>query len=229
MSLQLKLDGWVKRDPDRSARNIPIKPLTEAIKLHLSFSCWDKCLRAYKKRMISSALLADFETERDLNAEAYIAMWNILNKFDISKCGPLAKFDVPGQFKPKTLEFYFTVYFSGRVNFIACEARAMKKQRGVGPAEGLTEIAYDPADHNSMTEHNHEYEITGIVLQELKKKNEGFQRFFHQTFRLQCTQRELREEYGDNFNGMRHELMKFISDIEKSNKVDYSGAGTNRR
>lgn len=49
MSLQLKLDGWVKRDPDRSARNIPAKPLTENIKNYLSVACWDKCLRAYKK------------------------------------------------------------------------------------------------------------------------------------------------------------------------------------
>ncbi len=225
MSLQLKLDGWVKRDPDRSARNIPAKPLTEAIKKHLAVSCWDQCLRAYKKRMISSALLSDYETDRDLDAEAYIAMWNILNKFDISKCGPLAKYDVPGQFKPKTLEFYFTVYFSGRVNFIACEARAMKKQRGVGPAEGLTEISYDQADHTSLSEHNHDYEITGILFQELKKKPESFQRFFHQTYKLQCTQREMREEYGDNFNAMRHELMRFIAEIEKSSKMDYSGAG----
>jgi hypothetical protein len=221
MSLKLKLDGWVKRDPDRSARNIPGKQLTEKQKQHLAKVCWIRCMRAYKNRMMASALISDFETDKDLDAEAYIAMWNILNKFDISKCGLIAKFDVPGAKNPKTLEFYFINYFYGRVNFIACEARAMKKQRGIGPADGLNEIAYDPADVNNVTEHNHEYEITGVLLQELKKKNDEFQRFFYQTFKLQCTQREMREEYGDKFNILRHDLMKFIEDIKKQHKSDY--------
>lgn len=221
MSLKLKLDGWVKRDPDRSARNIPGKQLTERQKQYLAKVCWVRCLRAYKNRMLSSALISDFETDKDLDAEAYIAMWNILNKFDISKCGLLAKYDVPGAKNPKTLEFYFVNYFYGRVNFIACEARAMKKQRGIGPVDGVGEIAYDPMDNSNVTENNHEYEITGILLQELKKKDEEFQRFFYQTFKLQCTQREMREEYGEKFNVLRHNLMRFIDDIKKQHKSDH--------
>lgn len=222
MSLQLKLDGWVPREPDRSARNIPTKPLTDELKKHLSEKCWKKCLQAYKKRMVSSALLSDFETHKDLDSEAYIAMWNILDKFDISKCGALAKFDVPGATNPKRLEFYFNNYFSGRVNFMACESRAAKKQRGVGPTEGLTEITYDQAsDFSEVTEYNHEYEITGVLLSEVKGKSVEFKRFFHQTYILQCTQREMREEYGDKFNILRSELLRFISDVQKTAKMDY--------
>lgn len=224
-SLQLKLDGWVKREPDRSARNIPAKKLTQKMKEHIAQKCYTNCLRAYKKRMISSALLSDFETHKDLDAEAYIAMWNIIEKFDISKCGLIAKFDVPGATNPKTIEFYFNTYFSSRVNFIACESRAFKKQRGVGPTDGLAEISYDAADHNVMTEHNHEYEITGILLKKLKYKDQDFQRFFHQLYQLQCTQRELREEYGDKFSELRAQMNKFITEVQRENQMDYHGAG----
>lgn len=270
--LKLKLDGWVKRDPDRSARHIPVKPLTELEIAYLSSVCWDKCLRAYKSRMISSALMSDYETDKDLDGEAFIAMLNILRKFDTSKCGKvtgfvyqdkkgkktelyldewikkgakikyrmkkdteimyfeykgveLKNYDVPGATKPKTLEFYFTNYFYGRVNFIACESRAQKKQRGVGPVESIGEITYDPEDTQNISIHNHQYEITGVILSELEKKSVDFKRFFYQTLRLECTQRELREEYGERFNVLRQELNKFINEIKKTNRVDYSGAG----
>ncbi len=219
--LKLKLDNWVKRDPDRSARNIPSKPLTQKQKEYLAKVCQNICLRAYKSRMLASALISDFETDKDLESESYIAMWNIINKFDLSKCGPLSKYDVPGATRPKTLEFYFKNYFYGRVNFIACEARAQKKQRGVGPADSIQEISYDAQDVSNITEHNHEYEITGVILSELKSRSAEFQRFFYQTFKLQCTQRELREEYGEKFNFLRQDLMRFIEEIKRSNNVNF--------
>lgn len=221
---KLKLDNFVKREPDRSARNIPVRPLTEEQKMYLANKdgkVWPKCLKAYKNRMRASALLADFETEEDLEGEAYIAMRNILDKFDLSKCGEVAKYDEEGKTAPKTLEFYFVNYFYGRVNFIACEARAGKKQRGVGPAEGLEDISYDPEDENSnFSEHLHKYEITGELLSELKGKDSVFQRFFIQLYRLQCTQRELREEYGERFNILKAQSLDFINYLKEKYKVN---------
>lgn len=218
---KLKLDNFVKREPDRSARNIPVTPLTEKQKKLLAEKVWPKCLKAYKSRMRASALMADFETEEDLEGEAYIAMWNILNKFDLSKCGIVADWDEEGKTAPKTLEFYFNNYFSGRVNFIACEARAGKKQRGVGPAEALDEVSYDPEDEGSnFTEYLHKYDITGELLSELKNKEQTFQRFFVQLYRMQYTQRELREEYKERFNILKAQANDFISHLKDKYKLE---------
>jgi len=219
---KLKLDNFVKREPDRSARHVPVRPLSDEQKLSLSDEkgkVWTKCLKAYINRMRSSALLSDFESEEDLKGEAYIAMWNILDKFDLSKCGPIEKYDVEGKTAPKTLEFYFVNYFYGRVNFIACEARAGKKQRGVGPAETLDEVSYDPEDENgNFSEHLYKYDITGELLGELKVKDFTFQRFFVQLYRMQYTQRELREEYGDRFNILKAQSQDFINYLKDKYK-----------
>lgn len=219
-SLRLKLDKTVKREPDRSARNIPVQKLTEAEMKKLASECFDKCLRAYKKRMMASALLADYEEHTDLDGEAWIAMWNILRKFDKSKCGKISKFDEPGKTNPKTLKFYFLNYFYGRVNFIACEARAFKKLVGVGPAESFSEVTYDEEDTGSVSEYNHKYEVTGIILSELKKRDEKFQRFFYQLYKLQITQKELREEYGEEFTVLKNHMNRFIEEIKHKNKGD---------
>lgn len=220
---KLKLDNFVKREPDRSARNIPVRPLTDEQKMALADEkgkVWPKCLKAYINRMRASALLSDFESEEDLKGEAYIAMWNILDKFDLSKCGQIEKYDVEGKTAPKTLEFYFVNYFYGRVNFIACEARAGKKQRGVGPAETLDDVSYDPEDENgNFSEHLHKYDITGELLGELKVKDFTFQRFFVQLYRMQYTQRELREEYGDRFNILKAQSQDFINYLKDKYKL----------
>lgn len=220
MSMLLKLDAYVKRAPDRSARYEPAARLTKKQKDKLAKECWDSCLRAYISRMTNSGLLSDFETNEDLVSEAYISMWNILEKFDISKCGLIAKFDVPGAKKPKTLGFYFKNYYYGRVNFIAAESRVYKKNRGVGPADNVGEITYDPQDNSSITQYNYEHKITGVLLHELEKKGADFKRFFYQTFQLQCTQREMRQEYGDNFNNLKYNLNKFIEEVKKINEKE---------
>jgi len=220
---KLKLDNHVKRAPDRKAREIPKKPLTDAQKAKLGDikgTVWKKCLKAYVNRMRASALLSDYETEEDLFGEAYIAMWNILNKFDLAECGEVAEYDVEGPTAPKTLEWYFTVYFYSRVNFIACEARAAKKQRGIGPAESLDEISYDPEDEKAdFSEHFHKYEITGEILSELKSKDPIFKRFFVQMYRFKETQRELRVEYGDRFNVLKAQAQDFILYLKNKHKV----------
>lgn len=217
---KLKLDNYVKRSPDRDARNLPVRPLTEAQKKDLAIKCEERCKKAYVNRMMSSALVSDFETREDLVGEAYIAMWNILSKFDLSKCGPIAEFDEEGKTAPKTLEFYFINYFYGRVNFIACESRQSKKQRGVGPAEGLDDVSYDPEDENStFSEHLYRYEVTGELISELKNKDFAFQRFFFQLYRMQYTQRELREEYGEKFNILKAQAQDFINHIKEKHKL----------
>lgn len=219
--LKLKLDNFVKRENDRSARNIPVKPLTKEQKDALSIRVWPNCRNAYISRMKRSHLYSDFEEIADLENDAYIAMWNILEKFDLSKCGEISDYDVPGATNPKTLDFYFKNYFSGRVNFIACEARAQKKSRGVGPAENLDEVAYDPEDNGSQfSEYLHKYEITGDLLEELKKKDVTFQRFFRQLYQLQFTQRELREEYKEKFNIYKGQSNDFINYLSKKYKLD---------
>ena len=216
--IKLKLDKTVKREPDRSARHIPVQKLTEKEMKDLAIECYEKCVRAYKKRMMASALLADYEDHSDLDGEAYIAMWNILRKFDKSKCGPIAKYDVPGKTSPKSLKFYFLNYFYGRVNFIACEARAFKKLVGVGPAEAFSEVTYDEEDTGNVSEFNHQYAITGLILSELKKKDDTFQRFFYQLYKLQITQKELREEYGEDFSTLKNLMNRFIEEIQAKNK-----------
>ena len=130
MSSIIKPDNHVQRYVDRSARYEPTTPLTKREKKRLSKNCWEKCRNGYKIRMIKSGLLSDYETPDDLEAEAYILMWNILDKFDKSKCGKISDFDEPGAKAPKTLEFYFKNYFYGRVNFVAIEARDCKYRRG---------------------------------------------------------------------------------------------------
>lgn len=224
MSLRLKLDNYIKREPDRSARDIPTTPLTEEQKVYLSKVCWDKSKKAYLNRFRASALLSDFEVLEELEGEAYIAMWNILNKFDLAKCGKVQEFDEQGKTAPKTLEFYFNNYFSHRVNFIACEARTEKKKRGVGPAESLDDVVYNPEDDSgTLSEYQHKYEITGDLLNELKGKEIVFQRFFAQMYRFGITQRELREEYGaDKFNILKAEANDFIQFIKNKYKV-YQG------
>lgn len=218
---KLKLDNFVKREVDRSARKDPTTPLTLDQKQDLAKKVWPKCEKAYKNRMRASALLSDFETEEDLKGEAYIMMWNILDKFDLSKCGQIANFDTEGKTAPKTLEFFFVNYFYGRVNFVACESRAGKKQRGVGPAENLDDVSYDPEDSNAdLTEYMHKYDITGELLSELKGKNFTFQRFFIQLYRMQYTQRELREEYKDRFNLLKAESTDFIGYLKEKYKIN---------
>lgn len=90
--LFLKLDTYIKRDPDRGARYEVVKPLTEMEKKYLASVCRLKCSRAYYSRLTFSALRNEYEEDADLNAESFIFMWNILDKFDTSKCGKIVGF-----------------------------------------------------------------------------------------------------------------------------------------
>lgn len=200
--MELKLDNSVVRENDRGTRNDPEKPLTPEQKEYLRKKLGKKCILAYVNRFKKSGLESDWEDPRDLANDAWVFFENILGKFDLKKYdGKISKtYDVEGEGKPKTLEFYFKNYFYNRINFTAQESRTDKKERGIGPVEHMSEIIYDPEDNSqSLSEHHHKYEITGDILAEVKKKDKEFQRFFQQKFIDQCTDKELRDEYKDKF------------------------------
>jgi hypothetical protein len=215
MTIKLKPDNSILRYPDRDAREEPVDPLTHAEKERLSVALWKDCRAAYKRRMVSSGLLADYEESGELDGEAYIFMWNILGKFDKSKCGKIAEFDIEGATNPKTLEFYFKIYFSGRVNFVACEARDYKKKRGIGPKGSVSDVSYDEESEGHFSEIEYEYEATGHFFEGLQKRSDDFKRFAVQSMIVQVSQKELREEFGPNFNKLKSELTKFKNDLKK--------------
>lgn len=82
-------------------------------KLAISQALWTHCLKHYKERMRASGLVAKFETEEDLEGEAYIAMWNVLNKFDQK--------DESNKFEE------FKEFYNERVAFIADSALESKR------------------------------------------------------------------------------------------------------
>jgi hypothetical protein len=222
MSHKLKPDMWVKRKYSPKIKDIPKNPLTEAQKQQLIKTCGEKCHKAYRNRMIGSGLLSDFEDAGDLQGEAHIAMNEILNRFDTSRCGKIEMYDTPGATNPKTLEFYFLNYFYGRVNFMACESRTHKKSRNVGSYAGeVFETEYDPVDPRNDPSNN-DYEITGHIMTELQKKNKPLQRFFYQTFVLQCSYKELVDEYGqEQCRNKKVELQEFINQLKQNYSNDF--------
>lgn len=225
----LKADNGILRYPDRSARNEPVDPLTEAEKQHLRNTCWELCRNSYVLRMTKSALISDYEVAEDLVGEAWIFMENILSKFDKSKCGGIADFDEEGETAAKTLVFYFKNYYYGRVNFVACEARDYKKKRGQGMSSAAIDVIYDEDSEGELSDLNHEYEATSNIFLELNKKSEEFQRFFYQSYRIQLSQKELREEWGTKFNKLKQELTKFKNQLKQKYHLDYlSEIGANR-
>lgn len=218
---QLKQDNGINRYPDRSARHEAVDPLTPAEIARLVENCQDYCIRSYKIRMIKSALISDYEEHKDLDGEAIIFMYNILGKFDKSKCGGIADFDEKGATKPKTLEFYFKNYFSGRVNFVACEAREDKKKKGIGPGGSVFDVSYDEEAESEFSEVSHEYEATSAVFAALKNKTDDFKRFFAQNYFEEMQQKELREEWGPKFSKLKSELGKFKNDLKKKHTKSY--------
>lgn len=205
--LKLKLYSPISREDDRGTRNDPIKPLSGEQKERLKKSVWAACRAAYVNRMRKSALMDEVEEQGDLENSAWIFFENILSKFDLKPFeGKISKFDVPGQGKPKTLEFYFKWYFSYRVNLNAREARQNKKDRGIGPAENMSEYSYDPEDNSMFSEHFHKYDVTGEILSEVKKKDPEFQRFFYQSCQMQLSAFELKDEYKEKYKTFKSML-----------------------
>ena len=220
---QLKLDNTVLREPDRGTRNKPDDPLTDKEIKHLYETCWIKCRNGYCRRMKTSGLLSDWENPYDFTereGEAYIFFMNIMKKFDKSKCGEIADFDIQGKTNAKTLEFYFKNYFYQRINLVALEARKAKKNRGIGGVgEAIAEITYD--EQSEASGNDYEYFSTGEVIRELENKSDKFKRFFKEYFIVGLSHKELKEEWGDEFSELKSELMGFKNDLKKKFKPKY--------
>jgi hypothetical protein len=231
-NMTLKPEGWVKRKYSPKIKEHPKRPLSPEQKKQLADQCTEKCWKAYRSRM-TQGLLSDFETSDDLRSEAYIAMIEILERFDLDQCGPIAEFDVPGKTSPKTLAFYFNVYFSGRVNFMACEARTHKKALNVqntSSSVAYNEVVYNPIDEYNGTGENQNYEITGHIMNELANKSRGFRRFFYQRYILQCSYKELVDEYGqEECKERSEELQEFTEKIKKNYKSDFGSPYKKKR
>lgn len=225
--LNLKLDNSIKRENDRGTRNDPKEPLTPEEQKEIEANDWKYCRITYVNRMMKSRLYdPDVETIKDLENDAYIFFLNILGKFDKSFFkGKIAKkYDVSGKGRPKTLGWYFRNYFSHRVNQTAQESRNEKKKRGIGPAEHMDEIAYDPVDLGSgLSEHMFNFEVTGEIWIEVKKKDREFQRFFVQLCIEQCTQKELREEYKERYKVYKSMLTDLKNKYAEKYKMNLSG------
>lgn len=222
-SILLKLDSSIKRENERSAREEPKDPLTPSEIEMLKETCFQKCRNAYVSRMTSSALKEENESIKDLENDAFLLMCNILSKFDKSKCGKIAAKDEKGDTNPKTLKFYFLNYFYGRVNFTAAEAREYKKKRGTGPNKNAVgDITYDEEAQGNFSEYEYEYEATGGIFEKLKQKTDEFQRFFHQSVKVEMKEKELREEYGpERYQKLKAELTKFKNELKKKYHSSY--------
>ena len=227
---QLKQERAILRYPDRGMRNAPKEPLTTEDKKMLLDKSWPTCRNAYVQRMTKSALLSDFEEPRDLPGEAFIFFCNIMKKFDKSVYkGKIADKDYPGAKAPKTLNFFFEVYFSGRVNFTACEAREHKKKWKIGRSSGTgtaLEVSVDAESGQEFSEYNYEYEATGEIINALKGKSEEFNRFYYESLYLGIKQVELRGRYGSirykqlkkDFDKFRNEMKRRFGDTYEKDK-----------
>jgi hypothetical protein len=225
--INLKLDNSITRENDRGTRNDPKEPLTPEEQQDIKKNDWIYCKIAYVNRMMKSRLYdPDVETVKDLENDAWIFFENILGKFDKSffKGRIAKKYDVSGNRSPKTLGWYFRNYFSHRVQQTAQESRNEKKKRGIGPAEHMDDIAYDPVDMSSgLSEHMFNYEVTGEIWTEVKKRDRDFQRFFVQLCIEQCTQKELREEYKDRYKMFKAMLTDIKNRYAEKYKLNMSG------
>lgn len=227
--MKLKLDNSMKRENDRGTRNDPIEPLTPEEIQEIKEKDWKACRVAYVNRMSKSKLFADYETIKDLENDAWIFFENILGKFDKAHFkGKIAKkYDVQGAGKPKTLSFYFKNYFYHRVNQTAQEARNEKKKRGIGPAEHMDEISYDPTDTQSgLSEHFFNYDVTGEIMAEVKRKDKEFQRFFAQLCIEQCSKKELREEYKEKYKIYESILNDIKNKYAEKHRLNLKGIET---
>lgn len=211
----LKLDNSISRKVDVATRKKPKKPLTKKQREYLRETCWQKCLTAYKRRMRSSALMADYDSMGDLNGEAFIAMESIMDKFDLSQCGAIGEFDVEGKKKPKRLEWYFLNYYYNRINFIACESRKQKKKRGTGFSQSVCdEVFYDPADANSFFSGNYENEITEQISETLKRKDKDLREYFAHAFIARELPAELKSRFGSKYDRLKDEASVLIREFK---------------
>lgn len=226
MTMLLKPERALLRYVERDAREVLVEPLTDFEKEMLREKLQKYCITSFKRRMISSGLMADFDEQSDIENDAYLFMQNILDKFDKSKYkGKIAEHDVPGAGKPKTLEFYFKIYFSGRINFTACEVRNLKKRQGSGSG-AMGDVIYDEelgesSLFNLDSNVSCKYNSTELMLNHLKDKSDDFKQFLHESFIEQYSQKELKDKWQGKFSTLKSQLNQFKKEIKKKYSKDY--------
>jgi hypothetical protein len=217
--MKLSLETYYGRRFESATKNPPKKPLTKKEREYLVETCWKKCLSAYISRMTASGLLSGVDTLEDLKGEAWIAMTNIMDKFDKSKCGKIQKYDEPGKDKPKSVEFYFLNYFYGRVNFMAVDTRSEKKRRGMigSQSSSVDEVVYNPEDKSINPESKYAYDSLRYLTRELDKQPTGVKELFDEIYVHGLSTSELKERHADYLK-LRRLLGSFLKDFESKHQ-----------
>ena len=218
--MKLSPEVWFNRRYESNTKTAPTKPLTKKERKMLTETCLKRCQAAYISRMTASGLKCNLDSVDDLKSEAWIAMENIMDKFDKSKCGKIVKYDKEGKDQPKSLEFYFINYFFGRVNFMACDTRTVKQKRGMigGTSSSMDEISYNPADTGSSPDANYRFDALNMLTAELKKQPDSVRALFDQIYNEGLSAEELKTMHKDYLK-VRRALGSFINEFRVKNET----------
>ena len=217
--MKLSLETFFGRRYESKTKQEPKQPLNEKDRKHLLDNILKKCTSAYISRMTGSGLTNVLDSNADLVSEAYIAMVNIMDKFDKGKCGVIAEFDVQGETAPKTLEFYFYNYFCWRVNFMAEDTRQGKRKRGmIGPSSGSTDqTVYNPEDQAANPEYHHRFDSHRFLMAELKLQPQQIQDLFQDSYVDKMKTDELKKLYPDYLK-LRRALGAFVKNFRSQHR-----------
>jgi hypothetical protein len=217
--MKLALETYYGRRYESSTKNKPKKPLTKKERERLYEVLHKQCVAAYISRMTKSGLMSGVDSIHDLTGEAYIAIQNIMDKFDKARCGKIQKFDEEGSDKPKSLEFYFLTYFQGRVNWMAVDTRNEKKKRGMigSQANSNEEVSYNPEDRSSSPEEAHRYDSIKFLKKALDNQTQSVKELFNEIYIEKLTTVELKKRHPDYLK-LRRALGGFIKEFEFKNQ-----------
>lgn len=216
MSQQLSLDNTINRILERETRNPPKSPLNEEEKQRLIANCTNYCHNAYYVRIVKTGLMGTDENEETVS-ESYIFMNSMLEKFDkhyyLNKISLNGEGDVDGKKEKKTLEFYFETFFSHRLNLLAIEIRREKKLKGIGPRSMPMEITYDEVDENSF-DSSEESESLILIKEKILLESKELRRFYTEKYILEITDKEMREDWGSDYNSLDTKLVNFFKSLK---------------
>lgn len=115
-------DNMLAFEENANALFEPILPLTKGEKDFLVNACYSECIRFYTLGMMKYGLIADYEEESDLEADASTVMTRLLDSFDRQYFGLTTPFD-------SRLLNCFKQYFYEKVDFILLNSRAERKKQ----------------------------------------------------------------------------------------------------
>lgn len=216
MSQQLSIDNTINRILERETRNPPKSPLNNEEKQRLITNCTSYCHNSYYVRIVKTGLMGTDEHEETVS-ESFIFMNSMLEKFDkhyyLDKISMNGEGDVNGKKEKKTLEFFFETFFSHRLNLLAIEIRREKKLKGIGPRNTPMDISYDEVEENSFDLIDESESLT-LVKEHLVKEPKELRRFYTERYVLEITDKEMREDWGADYNKLDKQLSKFFQKIK---------------